>query len=102
LEKSPKILGPKNKNIEDFTEFSKAMMRKSNNGEDTEIKTIQLNMSREFNHAARLNDSNMSYDSFRPAGEKRGPFKISSGDHSPNGFRSPKNFRDSLFSNEGE
>ena len=107
IDKSPRIMGPKSKHIEDFSDFSKAvnLNSKKKETEDPYLKTQSINLSRDYNNFNKLNDSSVSDESVKMTGMQRSqtrPFKLGSGNHSPTGLRSPIPLRESLFSNENE
>lgn len=106
IEKSPKIVGSKQKYIEDFSEFSKSInMNKQKQEENSIVKTKNVNLSRDYQYASRINDLGSSYDSLGISGLgklQQSPLKTQIGDISMNNVTVNQNARDSLFTNEGE
>jgi hypothetical protein len=92
-------------NIEDFSQFSKAV------GLDKRVRVEKPSQfqketaaSRDYNVLGRLNDSEISGESFNILNTNKSQlyFKSRHGFESPNIQGSPKNVKASLFSNEGE
>mmetsp|Transcript_40354 Transcript_40354/g.46309 ORF Transcript_40354/g.46309 Transcript_40354/m.46309 type:complete len:504 (+) Transcript_40354:241-1752(+) len=104
---SPKAFGGQTTRvIESFSDFSKAVGLNKNKFQSKGADTSQniVSASRDFNYCSRLNESNASYDSFQILHTNRSHmnFKYQNDVQGSAEFKSPKNRRDSLFSNEGE
>lgn len=106
LEKSPKIMGKNMKLIEDFTDFTNSVKNKiPKSGRQLNGKSNIIDMSREFNNLARLNDSEISYDSANLISVNKSqnyPLKLKNAETASQALRSSNQRRGSLFSNEGE
>lgn len=100
---SPKGADSVQSNIEDFEEFSKAVGLKKKPKKHT-VSTSNVNAGVENTLGVRLNDSGVSGESFNVLSINKSQVFIKSGFsyNSPKVGDSPKNVKESLFSNEGE
>lgn len=89
--------------IENFSDFSKAVGLKSKKDAKNSKQNI-ISVSRDYNYWTRLNDSGISNDSIQVKKMNKSQYnmKINNDIQSSIDFKSPKNLRESLFSNEGE
>lgn len=105
LEKSPSSNIGNPRQIEDFEDFSKTVgLKKKLKKEPLETQKSMVNLSRDYNQMNRLNDSGISAESFNLLSMNKSQLLLKPGfDHSsPKAHISPRMFKESLFSNEGE